>query len=320
MSKIKLNLASGVSVEKPLITAFVANENKYLVLDNEMNGSMGLPIILVCKIVDNKITKIVDPTEWNSVKEYLKQIIAGNNLENISIEQEVNADDIYYTQLTLPLPSFDALKNSYTAPVATNIEQTTEPVVPMMENAQNTVPAEPEFNLNQPVIEPVFPMGDAVNVNNDTVGIQDIMNTPVVDNTPSIEPVIPEPIPVINNVPEEPTAGVENPMPVIEPISMPDITNMMPPVSEPVVENPVIEPAINIIPKETSQVEATPVVDINPQPVETSEPVAPVVESNVNVQTESKFASQKEAFMEACSNMFDALVQKFEKELENKEN
>ena len=48
MGKIKLNLVSGAVVEKPLINAFRANNNSYIVLDNEMNGSMGLPIILVC--------------------------------------------------------------------------------------------------------------------------------------------------------------------------------------------------------------------------------------------------------------------------------
>ena len=62
MGKIKLNLVSGAVVEKPLINAFKANNNSYIVLDNEVNGSMGLPIILVCKYLDNKLTKIIDIT------------------------------------------------------------------------------------------------------------------------------------------------------------------------------------------------------------------------------------------------------------------
>ena len=44
MGKIRLNLVSGSSVEKPLITAFKENEIGYVILDNELNGSMGLPL------------------------------------------------------------------------------------------------------------------------------------------------------------------------------------------------------------------------------------------------------------------------------------
>ena len=104
MGKIKLNLESGAVVEKPLIIAFRANNIEYVILDNEMNGSMGLPIILVCKL-ENRLTKIVDQNEWQIVKEYLKNIIAGSELELVKVANVLPANDIYYTQLTLPVPS-----------------------------------------------------------------------------------------------------------------------------------------------------------------------------------------------------------------------
>ena len=50
---------------------------------------------------------------------------------------------------------------------------------------------------------------------------------------------------------------------------------------------------------------------------------SPIIETNYEqpaVVEESIFKEQKEAFMQACENMFDALVQKFEKELESKKN
>ena len=50
MEKIKLSLVSGSSLEKPLVTAFNGANASYVVLDNEMNGTMGLPIILVSKV------------------------------------------------------------------------------------------------------------------------------------------------------------------------------------------------------------------------------------------------------------------------------
>ncbi len=100
MGKIKLNLNSGAIVEKPLINAFSANNNSYVILDNEVNGSMGLPIILVCKLFDNRLVKITDQNEWQIVKEYLKNIIAGGKVEFLKVNDNLAADDIYYTQLT----------------------------------------------------------------------------------------------------------------------------------------------------------------------------------------------------------------------------
>ena len=67
MNKIKINLMSGSSLEKPLITAFTNNGAQYVVFDNEMNGSMGLPIILVTKLANNTLSMISD-SEWTSVK------------------------------------------------------------------------------------------------------------------------------------------------------------------------------------------------------------------------------------------------------------
>lgn len=238
MAKIKLNLVSGAVVEKPLVSAFRANNNTYVVLDNEINGSMGLPIILVCKYTENKLIKIIDQNEWSIVKEYLKNIIAGNSIEFVSIPSELLADDIYYTQLTLPLPSFDTLKRTYQVeePEEVNAFDALSMVEPVMEES-----IAPEMPVEETKEE------QPLNAFSETF------------NIPAEEPVIPSY--------EEPIA---NPVP----------------------ETPIIPAA-----KEE-----------------------PLMESVVNEQSnlDNPFADQKEAFMKACENMFDALVQKFTKELENK--
>ena len=146
MSKIKLNLSSGVSVEKILLNAFVSDQNKYLVFDNEMTGSMGYPIILVSKIVDNKVVKITDQSEWESVKNCLKEIISGNNLEYFAVDPIMNADDVYYTQLTLPVTSFDALKNSYKVEVTNEVSSNVTANVPLMDNMVSNEPVVPNVN------------------------------------------------------------------------------------------------------------------------------------------------------------------------------
>ena len=269
MGKIKLNLVSGAVVEKPLINAFKANNNSYIVLDNEMNGSMGLPIILVCKFEGNKLIKILDQNEWSIVKEYLKNIIAGNQIEFIKVDSELAADDIYYTQLTLPVPSFDALKNAY------KVEEENNVVNNMVNEMVNNEPS--IQNVSVPQVE-----------------------TPVVDQ-------------VINQV-QEPVS-IE---PVINPVEVPVVDIPVSPVLEPVIEStPVIEPVSPAV--ENTFVSPQDIVTpVMPEVENVQEPINVVEPKIDNVGEESIFKDQKEAFMQACENMFDALVQKFERELENR--
>ena len=257
MGKIRLNLTSGASTEKILMSAFNVDGSSYVILDNEVNGSMGLPIILVCKLDNNKLVKITDQEEWGKVKEYLKNIIAGNNYDYIPLENEISADDIYYTQLTLPVPSFDALKNSY------KLESKEEVT---MEN--NSVEANESTNIE--ISLPSF--DDSVqNAENESEYI------PVQDINSSME---------TNNIIEE-----KNEIPSFE--ESPNNTNLEDTIS-------FAEAPINLEPTITP----TPVIDSNVVPN--------------TIDNEDVFKEQKEAFMQACENMFDALVQKFKKELDNK--
>lgn len=273
MGKIKINLVSGAVVEKPLINAFKANNNSYVVFDNEVNGSMGLPIILVCKFENNKLTKILDQNEWGMVKEYLKNIIAGNQVEFIKVNNELSADDIYYTQLTLPVPSFDALKNAYKVEESSNVsEEVSIMDIPNSEMSAVNMSVNEGSQIVEPVVnpvqnevslEPVMPQMDAQTVN----------NNPVIDI-----PVNPQVTDSVISPANEQIVSAPSPVDIVPPVS--------PEVSIP--SEPVIEPTVNN---------------------------STVNNNNIN---ESIFKEQKEAFMQACENMFDALVQKFERELENR--
>ena len=317
MSKIKLNLSSGVSVEKILLNAFVSDQNKYLVFDNEMTGSMGYPIILVSKIVDNKVVKITDQSEWESVKNCLKQIISGNNLEYFAVDPIMNADDVYYTQLTLPVTSFDALKNSYKVEVTNEVSSNVTANVPLMDNMVPNEPVVPNVNPMEQNID-VVPTFNYPNpeINNQNIGNEQINNTSItpsekmpISNTFEM-PTINNPITMEQNNSEinQFTNGYDNPqIPSINPVQ----ANVIPEASiiEPKIETETISPVINDI------------QNVNPivEPVEQAIPTTTETSSNETQSNQDVFASQKEAFMEACSNMFDALVQKFEKEL-NKNN
>ena len=107
MSKIKVTLANGSVLEKPLVTCFKGNTGNYIVLDNETNGQMGYPIICISKFNGTSVEKIVDPNEWSSVKDNLKTIIAGTALPYLEVPSELTANDDFFTQLTLPVASFD---------------------------------------------------------------------------------------------------------------------------------------------------------------------------------------------------------------------
>ena len=293
MGKIKLNLVSGAVVEKPLINAFNANNNTYIVLDNEINGSMGLPIILVCKFENERLIKITDQGEWQVVKEQLKNIIAGNQIEFIKVNNELSADDIYYTQLTLPVPSFDALKNAYKVEEVAPVEEMVNIMdAPLEMNAVESI--EQPMEMSTPILEPV-------------TAPENIPTAPLDD---VVEPVIPE-IPTvhapietnINNVFEsEPTLDIDLNAPAL------DIGMISSAVIEPVIPN-VEQPVIN--PAEDSVIPEAVANGVNA--VDTVE-----VDNNQSIVVEDLFKEQKEAFMQACENMFDALVQKFKKELEER--
>lgn len=188
MEKIKLNTPTSGVLEKPLVTAFKSNGGEFVVLDNEINGTMGLPIILVSKLVNNKL-EVVPDVEWNVVKEVLRQIISGNQVDYIAVADTLNADNMFFKQLTLPVASFDALKNGY-KPLAS------APAAPV----ESSIPASPSSPveskvvepINQPAATPVEPVMPAAPIRSQVVA--PVVPEVEVDPTPSVEP-IPEQVP-----------------------------------------------------------------------------------------------------------------------------
>lgn len=231
VEKIKINTMSGMNLEKPLVTAFKSNTGEYVVFDNEMNGTMGLPIILVTKLVNNSLSLIPD-TEWNSVKEVLRLIISGNQVDYISVGESISAEDNFFKQLTLPVASFEALKNNYKPISVDSLESKVENVAPVLEN----VVQKPE------VVEPV---NVAPQVQ------QPVENTVVMPDAPV----------------QSQTIASVNPV-------MPEVAPVTPEVNQTVVDTPV-EQHVN------------------------------------NTEVPVDFTADKEAFLKACENMFDALVAKF---------
>lgn len=231
VEKIKINTMSGMNLEKPLVTAFKSNTGEYVVFDNEMNGTMGLPIILVTKLVNNSLSLIPD-TEWNSVKEVLRLIISGNQVDYISVAESINAEDNFFKQLTLPVASFEALKNNYKPISVDSLESKVENAAPVLDN----VVQKPE------VVEPV---NVAPQVQ------QPVENTVVMPDAPV----------------QSQTIASVNPV-------MPEVAPVTPEVNQTVVEAPVEQP-------------------VN------------------NAEVPVDFTADKEAFLKACENMFDALVAKF---------
>ncbi len=204
--KVLITKDSGSNEELALLSAFKESGNSYIVFESGKNGSMGLPIIYISKLEDNKLKKVNNPEEWQSVKNYLKGIINGTNFEYIKIPNNLTSEEDFYTPLTLPQASFDLIKSRYVV---------------------NEAPAEVPLTPNPEVAQ-----------------------SPV---TPIANPEIPT-----STVPQTPPAPTPNPV-------MPE-------------------------------------APVGPQ--NGSSPVAP-----------SLFTNEKETFMKACENMFDALVSKYEKRL-----
>lgn len=234
MEKLKINTVSGNVLEKPIVTAFKSNGGEYVVLDNEMNGTMGLPIILVSKLVNGSLV-IVPDSEWNAVKEALRLIISGNQMEYVNVGNVLSSEDTFFKQLTLPVASFEALKNSY------------KPVV-----HEEVTLETPEINV-EPVVQAT------------PVQTPEVVESPIVMNDAPVAPQMPEAsAPVAPIMPEAPVEAQS----VAE---VPAYTEKVAPM-----------PSVEEIPEEHDDV-----------PVD--------------------FTADKEAFLKACENMFDALVAKFNK-------
>jgi hypothetical protein len=234
MEKLKINTVSGNVLEKPIVTAFKSNGGEYVVLDNEMNGTMGLPIILVSKLVNGSLV-IVPDSEWNAVKEALRLIISGNQMEYVNVGNVLSSEDTFFKQLTLPVASFEALKNSY------------KPVV-----HEEVTLETPEVNV-EPVVQAT------------PVQTPEVVESPIVMNDAPVAPQMPEAsAPVAPIMPEAPVEAQS----VAE---VPAYTEKVAPM-----------PSVEEIPEEHDDV-----------PVD--------------------FTADKEAFLKACENMFDALVAKFNK-------
>ena len=201
MAKISLNLSTGM-VEKPVLSCFNKNNNSYLILDAENVGNMGMPIIYVCKIVGDRVVKINDDSEWQSVKGYLKEIIANQPMEYFMPSLSMPADDIYFTQLTLSNDNLTAIKNSFAA-----LENSATPVetTPAADNSV-AVDAPIDLGIANPVVNNDINLGvPAIEPNvapeiNPSI-VNPVADVPVMpDITPEINPVMPtlEPAPVIN--------------------------------------------------------------------------------------------------------------------------
>lgn len=280
MSKVKVNLASGNVFEKPLVTCFKGTSANYVVFDNETNGSVGLPIICISKLNGSNVEKIFDQGEWNSVKESLKSIIAGSELTYLSVPEVLNAQDDFFTQLSLPATSFDVLKNAYKVPEA-------QPVAaPVPETPAEPEPAPvpevqtPEVEAPSPVVmEPIAPAA---------------VEMPV-EVSPIVEPVAPVVEPTQAPTPiEMPTAPApEVPTDIVPPVAPLPVTPEPSPIESPV-------PVASVAMPETS---------VTPEPVVNTEPT-PV--PNVVATDNEDMAVLKETFLKSCENMFDAIVKKLE--------
>jgi hypothetical protein len=316
MTKIKLSLPSGSEVEKTVLSYF-NNGGNYLVLDAESVGSMGLPIILVSKVSD-KAEKIVDQTEWQQVKGYLKNIISGGQTTYLAIPETISADETYYTQLTLPVASFDALKNNYAAPAAAPAESAPAPAAPA-----EVAPVEPVAPVENPAPEvtPVVAEAPAA----DTPAVPEITDIPAPEEAPAATPA-PEAstdLPPVNM-----TTDIVEETPVIETPAVPAVEESVPTV-DPIAAEPIAAEGLNAS-NDAPAVADAPVVDS--VPVIATDPVAeaplPTIEEAPTVDTPAPAPSApaevapvetvatgsadineiKQKFMSACEELFESLA------------
>ena len=221
MSKIRVNLTSGNVFEKPLVTCFQGTSANYVVFDNEMNGSMGLPIICISKLNEDRLEKIFDQSEWASVKENLKSIISGTTLMYLAVPENLSAQDDFFTQLTLPVASFDVLKRSYNPP------QPEPEVMPAPQPEVAPAPAPtPEVMETPapPVMDGPISFGGMNTVN--TAPVMSNMGAPVMNSNPATNPA-PQMMGMNDMLGQTNNMAMQNGMAPMN-NSMPNVNNQMP--------------------------------------------------------------------------------------------
>lgn len=221
MSKIRVNLTSGNVFEKPLVTCFQGTSANYVVFDNEMNGSMGLPIICISKLNGDRLEKIFDQSEWASVKENLKSIISGTTLMYLAVPENLSAQDDFFTQLTLPVASFDVLKRSYNPP------QPEPEVMPAPQPEVAPAPAPtPEVMETPapPVMDGPISFG-GMNTGN-TAPVMSNMGAPVMNSNPATNPA-PQMMGMNDMLGQTNNMAMQNGMAPMN-NSMPNVNNQMP--------------------------------------------------------------------------------------------
>lgn len=221
MSKIRVNLTSGNVFEKPLVTCFQGTSANYVVFDNEMNGSMGLPIICISKLNGDRLEKIFDQSEWASVKENLKSIISGTTLMYLAVPENLSAQDDFFTQLTLPVASFDVLKRSYNPP------QPEPEVMPAPQPEVAPAPAPtPEVMETPapPVMDGPISFGGMNTVN--TAPVMSNMGAPVMNSNPTTNPA-PQMMGMNDMLGQTNNMAMQNGMAPMN-NSMPNVNNQLP--------------------------------------------------------------------------------------------
>lgn len=219
MAKINIAKPTGSVENLELLTAFKADGMTYIIFDSDKIGSMGLPIIYVCKFINEKLEKIIDANEWQTVKNYLKGIINGTSFEYIKVASNLNADEAYFMPLTLPQASFDLIKSRYI------VKEDNENIDAVASNSSENIANPPLETLDTNLVkEPV---------NNDNVVTP---NTIPEAKEEVVAPTIAPAAPSINTVPNEtPSAPV---MPNNNIVSNSTI-NISPALNEPVINNPI---------------------------------------------------------------------------------
>ncbi|MCM1053788.1 MAG: hypothetical protein NC483_07445 [Ruminococcus sp.] len=353
MTKVKITKAMGEVENLNVLSAFKVENNSYVILDAEKLGSMGLPIIYVTKLVNDKFEKINDTNEWQSTKNYLKGIINGTNFEYIGLPNELKADEVYYTPLTLPSePSLELIKSRYvpttTADTSTEEGASSIPSTPIETEPVSNIPeipvvsAEPAPTVSNipPIPEvPVTPVSDipvveqpslvqpVENINPiPTPEIPSVPNIPVTNEIPPVapaSPVMPDnnvasniAASTIPNVPPVPSVTPNADAYVATPVnSIPPVNPIPNPVSPEPINMPINTPVVNPIPSEPPM--PTPQVE---QPIPA--PVPPLTEAPINEPINNpvpeptfNFDNDRETFLKACENMFDALISKYQKQL-----
>ena len=236
--KISILKESGETINSNVVSVFMIpdTEKKYIITTENAVDPHGLTVLHVSEIVDGSLQKIATDEEWSSIKTIMRAMISGNvsSYQYLPTVENIKASGQYSRDISVSASASKQMIDNYMIGDKSNVAS-----VQGDSSMGGQQPGVDVNSVNQPPNQnAIFPTGNTVAPSVDDELIPGISEVNPVSVDPSVlqgtapipiapdnqvqNPVMPVAVPGMDNnmgISPVPPVGMNQPMPVAEPIS-----------------------------------------------------------------------------------------------------